>query len=219
MRQKAVDAGNGRVVTLQQLNSSSITRSKKAILKDVLELYGFKDVVVEGGNAATGIMFQYNSKTEYGFSVVLQGTKVTAKANCLKGVIYFKVASGVTSYSSVNVVDGVFSLNSSSTNAQYDFGYVVEAMEEFSLFLDHGFPKLDRVDFAIQSNSNTTESVEDGQIVSYRYRMNGGRIVGNIEQTETDFADKGYMFTDSSSTLPLYFKMQPSKNKTVLYSN
>lgn len=135
MRQKRINAGNGRVVTLQQLNSGVITRSKKEILKDVLELYGFKDVIVEGGNDATGVQFQYQSKREYGFSVVLQGTKVTAKANCPIGTIYFKTASGTTSYQTVNIIDGVFSLNSSGTNTQYDFGYVVEAMSEGSTYL------------------------------------------------------------------------------------
>lgn len=220
MKQKAINAGNGRVVTLQQLNSSTITRSKKEILKDVLELYGFKDVVVEGGNDATGILFQYNSKVEYGFSVVLQGTKVTAKANCFSGIVYFKTSSGVSQYQSVQIKDGVFSLNSFGTNSQYDFGYVVEATEESSLFLDHGFPKLDRVDFAIQSNSNSTESIKDGQIISYRYRINDGRMVGSVERTETHLADCGYGFTDRLiSIFPLYFKMQPNKNKTILYSN
>ena len=135
MRRKAINAGNGRVVTLQQLNSGVITRSKKEILKDVLELYGFKDVVVEGGNDATGVVFTYNSKIEYGFSVALQGTKVTAKANCPAGTVYFKVASGVTQYQTVNIRNGVFSLNSSGTNAQYDFGYVVEAINEKSAYL------------------------------------------------------------------------------------
>lgn len=135
MRQKAINAGNGRMVTLQQLNSSIVTRSKKEILKDVLELYGFKDVVVEGGNDTTGVVFTYNSKIEYGFSVALQGTKVTAKANCSAGTVYFKVASGVTQYQTVNIRNGVFSLNSSGTNAQYDFGYVVEAINEKSTYL------------------------------------------------------------------------------------
>ena len=110
MKQKRIDAGSGKVVTLQQLNSSVITRSKKAILKDVLELYGFKDVVVEGGNDATGVIFTYNSKPEYGFSVALSGTKVTAKANCFSGIVYFKVSSGITQYQSVEIKDGVFSL-------------------------------------------------------------------------------------------------------------
>ena len=135
MKRKRINAGNGRVVTLQQLNSGVITRSKKEILKDVLELYGCKDVVVEGGNDATGVVFTYNSKIEYGFSVALQGTKVTAKANCPAGTVYFKVASGVTQYQTVNIRNGVFSLNSSGTNAQYDFGYVVEAINEKSAYL------------------------------------------------------------------------------------
>ena len=135
MKQKKINAGNGRIVTLQQLNSDVITRPKKEILKDILELYGFKDAVVEGGNDATGVVFSYNSKPEYGFSISLQGTKVTAKANCSSGTIYFKVAESITEYQTVNIKDGVFALNSSGTTTQYDFGYVAECMDGSSTYL------------------------------------------------------------------------------------
>lgn len=217
MKQQKIDAGSGKWVTLQQLNSSSITRGKKEILKSIFELYGFTDVSVTGGNDATGVQFQYQSKKEYGFSVVLQGTKVTAKTPIYKGVVYFKAADSITSYQTVSISNQQITLNSSGTNSSYDFGYVAMCMSENDLYqwdnhksiFVNEFPVelVDKIDVdKLDKKEDFSKNYNDiyGNVVEKDYL----NMIGNIQTIP-----RYYITNNRSYKIPVF------KTNIELYSN
>ena len=156
MRNKSITVDN-KIIKLTSLNNVTGI-SKKDILKAILQLYGFSDISITGGNDATGITFIYQSKSDYGFSIALKGTKVTASANCKSGTVYFKAGNGITPYKTEYIIDGKFSLNNSGTTSTYDWGYVVEAMNEDSTFLwENGTVDLSDLNCSYQSAMDDAE--------------------------------------------------------------